>query len=243
MKRIFLILLILPVCVLADGLPSQPYIYVEGKAEIEKPADMVTLRFDVVTHNADQATANKEAQAKAAKILALLNNSKIAEKDVIASDLRSEAEYEESEDYPRKRGKLIGYSVTRPFTVKVRDVTAFAKLVDDLLAMGGLEFSGIDAGLADEKKLEDEVWEKAISNARERAGKTLVAAGMKIDSIFAISPVAFPRISAAIFGESGELAQAAGYGASPKVNPSQYRLPPVSVSQSIHIIYLISPAK
>lgn len=37
------------------GLPDKPYVYVEGKAEIEKPPDMVTLRFELVARNPDQA--------------------------------------------------------------------------------------------------------------------------------------------------------------------------------------------
>jgi len=45
------------------GLPNQLYLYVEGKAEIEKPTDMVTLRFDLVARNADQTKANQEVQA------------------------------------------------------------------------------------------------------------------------------------------------------------------------------------
>lgn len=61
MRSFLFALLILPLSALAgDGLPNQPYIYVEGKAEIEKPADMVTLRFDLVARNADQAKANQE---------------------------------------------------------------------------------------------------------------------------------------------------------------------------------------
>jgi uncharacterized protein YggE len=136
MKLSLFALLFLPISVLAEGgLPNQPYIYVEGKTEIEKPADMVTLRFDLVTHNADQAKANQEIQTKATKIFALLNDRKIAEKDVIAGDLRSEAEYEVNEESSRNRGKFIGYKVSRPFTVKVRDVTAFAKIVDQVLAI------------------------------------------------------------------------------------------------------------
>ena len=63
---------------------------------------------------------------------------------------------------------------------------------------------------------------------------------MKIDSIFAISPVSFPEISSQIFGSRGIAHSAQEVG---KVDPSQYRLAPVSVSQRIHVIYLISPAK
>ncbi len=97
------------------------------------------------------------------KIFAMLDGRKIAKNDVIAGDLASEAEYEQSEDYPRTRGKIIGYNVRRPFTAKLRDVTLLAKLVNELLALIGTEFSGIDAGLSDEKAVEDAVWEKALA--------------------------------------------------------------------------------
>jgi uncharacterized protein YggE len=244
MKILLSLLLILPGIIFAQGgLPNQPYIYVEGKAEIEKPADMVTLRFDLVTRNIDQAKANQEVQAKASKVLALIDSKKIAESDVIAEDLRSEPEYQEDENSTRNRGKLIDYKVTRPFSVKVRDFTIFPKLVDELIAIGGVEFSSIDAGLSKEKEMQDEVWEKALINARERAEKTLKAISMKIDSVFAVSPVTFPEIHQKIFG-STEM-QTASYATkeAQQPNPSQYRLPPVAVNQSIHIIYLISPTK
>ncbi len=125
----------------------------------------------------------------------------------------------------------------------MRDVAAFARLVDDLIAIGGLEFSGIEAGLSNEKEMQDEVWEEAQANARERAEKTLKPAGIKIDSVFAISPVAFPQIYRNIFGSGFEGSLAVARELVPKSNPSQYRLAPVSVGQSIHVIYLISPAK
>ncbi len=202
MKLLLLACLALPISVFAEGgLPNQPYIYVEGKAEIEKPADMVTLRFDLVARNADQTKANQEVQTKAVKIFGLLNDRKIARNDVIAADLRSEPVYEhDEEDSYRKRGKIVGAKVTRPFTVKVRDTTAFAKLVDELLVIPGVEFSAIDPGLSKEKEMQDDVWEKALTNARESAEKTLKQIGMKIDSIFAVSPVAFPQIRNQMFG-------------------------------------------
>lgn len=241
-KLILLACLSLPLPLFAQGgLPDKPYIYVEGKAEIEKAPDMVTLRFGVIAHNADQSKANQEVQTKATKILGLVDQRKIARTDVDATDLKSEPQYENADESGKKRGRIIAYSVGRSFAVKVRDVTAFPKLVDELLAIVGVEFSGIDAGLSKAKEMEDEVWEKALKNTRERAEKTLQAAGMKIDSIFAISPVAFPAIRG-VFGSSAPTAEyesalpAQGY-------TSEYRLAPVTISQSVHVIYLISPAK
>jgi uncharacterized protein YggE len=234
---------ILPLSLFAEGgLPDKPYIYVEGKAEIEKPADMVTLRFGLVARNPDQSKANQEVQTKATKILSLLDQRKIAKTDVDATDLKSEPQYDNEEESGRKRGKIIGYSVGRSFIVKVRDVTAFPKLVDELLGIAGVEFSGITGDLSKEKEMQDEVADNAMKNARERAEKTLQAVGMKIDSIFALSPVAFPEIQRGIFGSRAPSAEyesaipSQGY-------TSEYRLAPITVSQRVHVIYLISPAR
>ena len=243
-KLVLLAFAILPLSALAQGgLPDKPYIYVEGKAEIEKPADMVTLRFDLVARHADQAKANQEVQAKANKIFALLKERKIEENDVIASDLQSEPQYEERES-GRKQGKVIGYAVTRSFSVKVRDITAFAKMVDELLAMGGTEFSGIDPGLIKEKEVTEELFEKALTNARERADKTLKTMDMKVDSVFGVSAAPFPEIHSKMFAATEKVVVTGMYVPEEKgLAPSQYRLGPIKVSESIYVIYLISPAK
>ncbi len=62
---------------------------------------MVTLRFELVARNADQAKANQEVQGKAAKILALLNEKKIIENDVIAADLKSDRSTRATTTNPR----------------------------------------------------------------------------------------------------------------------------------------------
>ncbi|MDQ3545754.1 MAG: SIMPL domain-containing protein [Verrucomicrobiota bacterium] len=244
MKTLVFALLLLPGILFAEGgLPNEPYIYVEGKAEIKKAADLVTLRFELVTRNADLTKANQEVQAKASKILTMLDEQKVAQDDVVASDLRSEPQFQQEPGRPEDQGKVIGYVVRRPFVVKVRDLNRFPKLVDDLIALGGVEFSGISEGLAKEEEVEDEAWGTALADARSKAEKTLRTTDMKIRSVFAISPVNFPEISSRIFGGSMVAQSSAAYSERANVNPNQYRLTPVTVSQSVHVIYLISPAK
>ncbi|CAN5524147.1 hypothetical protein BH18VER1_BH18VER1_08730 [soil metagenome] len=234
------VLAIVPVTLFAAaGLPDRPYIYVEGKGEIVRPAEIVTLRFELIARNPDQAKANAEVQDEARRIFSLFNERKVAQDDVIASDLRSETEYEGEDEPGDKRGKLIGYTVTRPFAAKIRDLPAFPKLVDELLGVAGVQFKGIDGGLSKEKEVQDEVWDQAIANARERAEKTLKTTRMKIDSIFALSPVRYPEILDGIF-QSRNLQAMTAEQVAP--DPAQYRLAPVTVTQSVHVIYLISPA-
>ncbi|MDQ3546889.1 MAG: SIMPL domain-containing protein, partial [Verrucomicrobiota bacterium] len=194
MKTLLFTFFLLPGILFAQGgLPNEPYIYVEGKAEIKKAADLVSLRFELVARNADQTKANQEVQVKASKIFAMLDERKIAQDDVVASDLRSEPQFQQEPGRPEEQGKLIGYVVTRPFLVKVRDLKIFPQLVDDLIALGGLEFSGIQEGLGKEKEVMDESWGAALADARTKAEKTLKTSGMTIRSVFAISPVNFPE--------------------------------------------------
>jgi uncharacterized protein YggE len=61
------------------GLPNQPFLYVEGKAEIEKAPDLISLNFEISGRNADQGKANQEVQAKAKKHFGLIKEAKIAD--------------------------------------------------------------------------------------------------------------------------------------------------------------------
>ena len=90
MKRfVFFSLFILPISVFAEGgLPNQPYVYVVGKAEIQKPADVVTLRFNLIVTDLNEGKANQQIQAKAAKTFAILDEGKIQQNEVIAEDLK-----------------------------------------------------------------------------------------------------------------------------------------------------------
>src|SRR5439155_11019819 len=118
---------------------------------------------------------------------------------IIADQVRSEAEFEQTEGYPRNRGKLIGYVVTRQFAVKVRDVNGFPKLVDDLISAANAEFTGIEPQLSKSDEVQNQLWDKAVADARQQAEKTTKQAGMKIDSVFAISPVSIPEIESTMF--------------------------------------------
>ena len=199
---------LVPLTVVAEvatltGLPNQPFLYVEGTAKIEKAPDIISLTFDIEGHNAEQGKANQEVQAKAKQVFALLKEAKIEDRDVVAQDLRSAAEYERDEADPKKRGKLTGYVVTRPFRVTVRDLTKYGKLGDQIMDLGGVELSSISGEVSNSEKLGEELWPKAIANAREQAEKTLKPMGMKIDSVFAVSSIYFSEIPGE-FLKSGE---------------------------------------
>ena len=114
-------------------------------------------------------------------------------------------------------------------------------MVDALIALGGVEFSETRGGLTNQRQIEEQLTDKALTNARERADKTANAMGVKIESVFAISTVSFPQIQSDMFPErvtvTGSNIPTARYTA------PEYRFAPITVSQEVHVIYLISPVK
>jgi uncharacterized protein YggE len=158
--------------------------------------------------------------------------------------IRSEADFEHTETYPN-RGKLVGYLVTRQFSVKVHDVSSFPKLVDDLIATANAQFTGIEGLYSKEKEMNKQLWDKAIADARDQAERTVKQLGMKIDSVFAISPVTIPEIPSNMFPRTDErtIVKASNIPTQQDRVSSEYRLAPVEFSQSVHVIYLISPGK
>ena len=231
--------------VFADGLPTVPYLYVQGSAEVEKKADMVSLQFKLSETNKDVAEANKAVQAQAGKVFALLKREGVPDEDVIAYDIRSEAEYEEAAG-ERRTGKILGFRVMREFSVKVREVQKFPKLVNDLFAAKVRFFDGISGNYAKAKEMKNEIWELAIKNARAEADRMAKAAGMKVDSVWALSPEPFPAIQSRILGQTERTSYSVMSGPDPEKKaeaPPEYRLAPVTFSQSVHAIFLVSPAK
>jgi uncharacterized protein YggE len=248
-----IVLALTPGLLLAEansGLPDKPYIYVRGSADAEKAPDLVTLSFDLVGRAPQRAKANDDVQSRAAKVFDMLSKLKISKDDTIADNFRTEEEFEESEG-GRKTQKVIGYVVRRAFQVKIRDVKIFPKLIDDLIATVSAEFSSYESvkeGYSKEKEMDKQLWEEAVANSRAEAERTLKNTGMKVDSIFAISPVPIPDITSRMFpkGEAGvENVVVTGSNIStPETRlPSEYRLTPISFEQIVHVIYLISPAK
>jgi uncharacterized protein YggE len=109
-----------------------------------------------------------------------------------------------------------------------------------LLAIAGVEFSSINSWLSNEKEVKDELWQKALTDARDRTEKTAQLLGVKIDSVFAASRVAFPQIAAEMFASADDVVSRAWVVVT---GPPEYVLGPFSVSENVRVIYLVSPAK
>lgn len=244
MKALVVLAFILPLSLsFADGLPDQPYIYVVGQSRLEKSAEVALLRFDAVDNATDSTKAYQESQARVKKIFSVLAENKVEDRDIVAGDLQTSPIYEREFSGARERGKITGYSVSRGFKVQVRDLVRLPKLVETLITLGGQQFSAIEPLLSKPESQDNELRQRAIANAREQADKTAGNLGMKIDSVFAVSPVSIPEIQSNMLRQGEIAVTGSNIPTEQREDFPEYRLAPVVLQQTVHVIYLISPAK
>jgi uncharacterized protein YggE len=247
MKTLLFLLLSLPLSVFAEGgLPNQPYIYVQGYAEIQKPADMAIVRFDLAIKAPDPGKVKEKLKVGSGKIFDVFKENKINDIDVIAEQLRTGPDYEQSESPSRVRGKIIGYFASREFQLKIRDLGALSKIVDQLLAIDGVELSAIEGGLSTREEVENQLCDKALLDARKQAEKTTNTMGMKVDSIYAVSPISVPDIKGDLLSSNAAERVIVTGSNVPTLEEGDYarfRIAPIVVSERVHVIYLVSPGK
>ncbi len=105
-------------------------------------------------------------------------------------------------------------------------------------------FKGVTAAYSKARETEQETEEMAMKNARAEADTMAKAAGMKLDSIWAISSEPFPEIQNHILGYSVFSTPLSAAEPTNKTDVApEYRISSVKFYRDVRVIYLISPAK
>ena len=120
------------------------------------------------------------------KVLLALKGAGIEEKDFQTSRLSLQPQYPPN---PNRTGPatISGYRAGNHVTIKVRDVTKIASLIDVLVGAGANEIGGITFVVSQASKLLDEAREKAVADARRKAEIYARAAGVTLGEPLSIS--------------------------------------------------------
>jgi uncharacterized protein YggE len=82
---------------------------------------------------------------------------------------------------------IAGYRASNRVTVRVRDVTKAASVIDTLVGAGANEIGGINFVVSQASKLLDEARERAVADARRKAEIYARAAGVTLGAPLSIS--------------------------------------------------------
>lgn len=176
-------------------------ISVTGEARISAAPDLVQIEGGVTSEAKTAREASDGNNAAMGKVLLALKGVGIEEKDYQTSrlSLQPQTSLSKSGGPP----VITGYRASNRVTIRLRDVTKVANVIDTLVGAGANDIGGISFMVSQASKLLDEARDQAIADARRKAEIYAKAAGVTLGAPLAISeggapaPIAFRRMTAA----------------------------------------------
>ena len=168
---------------LAQTTPP-PAISVTGEGTVSVPPDQAQIDGGVTSEARTAREASEANNAAMGKVLLALKGAGIEEKDYQTSRLSLQPQYAPNRTGP---SPVTGYRASNRVTVKVRDVTKVANLIDVLVGAGANEIGGINFMVSQASKLLDDARAQAISDARRKAQIYAKAAGVTLGDPLSIS--------------------------------------------------------
>ena len=168
---------------LAQTVPP-PAISVTGEATVSVAPDQAQIDGGVTS---DAKTARETSEANNAamgKVLLALKGAGIDEKDYQTSRLSLQPQYAPNRSGP---SPVVGYRASNRVTIRVRDITKVANVIDVLVGAGANEVGGINFMVSQASKLLDDAREKAVADARRKADIYAKAAGVTLGEPLSIS--------------------------------------------------------
>ncbi|MBR1247382.1 SIMPL domain-containing protein [Bradyrhizobium sp. AUGA SZCCT0169] len=175
---------------LAQTVPP-PAISVTGEANVSVPPDQARIDGGVTTEAKTAREASEANNAAMGKVLLALKGAGIEETDYQTSRLSLQPQYPPN---PNRTGPAMisGYRASNRVTIKLRDVTKVASIIDVLVGAGANEVGGINFVVTQASKLLDEAREQAIADARRKAQIYAKAAGVTLGEPISISEEGAP---------------------------------------------------
>ena len=163
--------------------PPERYISVTGEGEVQVVPNLAIIDAGVTTQGKTARIASDSNSATMAKVLAALKAAGIAERDVQTSQFSIRPLH----DY-RKNGdnRITGFQASNRVSVKVRDITRIAAVLDQVIEAGANDLSGIHFTVSERSKPLDKARGDAVADARRKAELLAKAAGVKLGPAIAI---------------------------------------------------------
>lgn len=145
-----------------------PSITVSGRGEVRVRPDIAQINVGVVTQSESAAEALRQNNEAMKKLLALLKQRGIAEKDIQTIDfsVTPQRQYDRQQPMPPK---IVGYQVTNQVRVIVRQLDSLGAILDAVVQEGANQINGIGFDVDNPERILDDARREAIRDAKRKA--------------------------------------------------------------------------
>src|ERR1700729_516926 len=207
MKRTFICLLAVLAVATAGARGAQTVateVTASGTGSVSLPPDTATVNAGIETNAENANDAISQSNVVYDRVVAGLAKLGIARGDVALA-------YYNVSYNPRPRvappnsGERYGYTVSRNFSVKVREIGKAGAVSDACIAAGATAINGVSFGLADPATARAQAMNRAVAEGRAKRQALAQAAGLRVTAIKSIElsgggapgPVPMMRMAAA----------------------------------------------
>jgi hypothetical protein len=173
---------------MAESMP--PAISVTGEASVSVPPDMARIEGGVTSEARTAREASEANNVAMGKVLLALKGAGIADKDMQTSRLSLQPQYAPNRPPPNV---ITGYQASNRVSIKLRDVSKVAGVIDTLVGAGANEIGGVNFMVEAASKLLDEARTRAVADARRKAEIYAAATGVTLGAPLSISEESAPN--------------------------------------------------
>jgi uncharacterized protein YggE len=167
----------------ADDFPSS--ISVSGEATVSVAPDLAQIDAGVANDAKTAKEASDANNGAMGKVLLALKGAGIAEKDYQTSRLSLQPQYGQNKS--TGASPVVGFRASNRVTVKIRDVTKVAGIIDTLVGAGANDIGNISFEVTQASKLLDDAREQAVADARRKAEIYAKATGVTLGTPLSVS--------------------------------------------------------
>ncbi len=156
-----------------------------GIGKVEAKPDMAELNLQVTTNRMEALASKQEVDKRVNEFLSALKKFKIADKDIVASNLSTRPRYEHDRTTGRQR--FSGYEASRTLQVTVRKLDQLSNIMDVALAQDIQGIQNINYKSSKEDQLRQQAQRMAVENSKARARELAEAYDAELGPILRIN--------------------------------------------------------
>ena len=217
----------------AEALPNAPYVVVRGHAERNMVPDRFDIAITVQKSGLSVSEASATVETKTASIVQSLKALGLKPAQITATNINISPEYRY--DNANQKNVFIGNQVSRNISAKFEDKQTLQKFLAQVPDGEEIRIGGISSSLSTQKKVESELLDAAVADAKNQAVMLLDKFGQKVVGLYTVSQEA-PSIGF----ESKAMYRSMDVAAAPPPPGSTMEEGVITVNKDVYVVYLIA---
>lgn len=152
---------------------------VSGNGNASVKPDIALINIGVQTQASTVKAAQQELNTKMNQVTSAIKKLDIEDRDIQTTNYGINPNY----DYQTSVQRIVGYSASTNLTIKVRNLDRVNDVIDSATAKGANSIGGISFDVDDKTKALNEARQKAVAEAKTKAGDAAKIAGFTLGKI------------------------------------------------------------